>query len=50
MARYRKINPRLWDDERFVQLDAVEKLIAIYSITAQSNRIGLFRGGVCPTL
>ena len=43
MARYRKIDPRMWGDERFVALRPEEKLIAVYVITAQSNRIGMFR-------
>jgi|GEM_PF-5401522 len=42
MARYRKIDPRLWKDEKFQQLTSEEKLIAVYLVTAQSNRIGLF--------
>lgn len=42
MARYRKIDPRLWRDEKFRRLSRDEKLIAIYIITAQSNRIGIF--------
>lgn len=40
---YRKIDPRMWTDEAFAELEPVEKLIAIYCITAQSNRCGLFR-------
>jgi hypothetical protein len=42
MARYRKIDPRIWKDEKFRVLSLEEKLIAFYVITAQSNRIGLF--------
>lgn len=41
-ARYRKIDPRVWVDEKFRRLSSLEKLIAIYSITAQSNRLGFF--------
>jgi hypothetical protein len=41
-ARYRKIDPRLWKDENFQRLNATEKLIAVYCLTGQSNRIGLF--------
>jgi hypothetical protein len=41
-AKYKKIDPRMWDDEKFRSLTNEEKLIAIYIITAQSNRIGLF--------
>jgi len=42
MARYRKIDPRIWNDEKFVSLSPEEKLLAIYAITAQSNRCGIF--------
>ncbi len=42
MARYRKIDPRMWRDDRFKSLGQQERLIAIYAMTAQSNRIGLF--------
>ena len=41
-AKYRKIDPRLWTDERFVELGPTEKLVAMYILTAQSNRCGLF--------
>lgn len=41
-ARYRKIDPRIWTDEKFVQLSPSEKLIALYILSGQSNRIGLF--------
>ena len=41
-AKYKKIDPRMWNDEKFRTLTSEEKLIAIYAITAQSNRIGLF--------
>ena len=41
-VRYRKIDPRVWKDEKFFRLNPEEKLIALYVITAQSNRIGLF--------
>lgn len=30
---YRKIDPRLWDDERFVELTAVQKLVWLYVLT-----------------
>lgn len=48
MARkYRKIDPRIWGDERFVNLSNEEKLIALYCLTSpQCNRIGLFRFSV----
>ncbi len=42
-AKYRKIDPRIWTDESFAQLDSTEKLVALYAITSQSNRCGLFR-------
>ena len=42
MSRYRKIDPRTWKDEKFRQLDQFGKLIALYCITAQSNRCGIF--------
>lgn len=42
-AKYRKIDPRIWSDESFTDLIPREKLIALYAITAQSNRCGLFR-------
>lgn len=41
-ARFRKIDPRIWTDEKFRQLKAEEQRIALYILTAQSNRIGLF--------
>lgn len=41
-AKYKKIDPRMWKDDRFRSLGDVEKLIAIYALTAQSNRIGFF--------
>lgn len=40
--RYRKIDPRTWKDEKFQKLSQIEKLICLYCLTAQSNRIGLF--------
>lgn len=41
-SRYRKIDPRIWTDEKFRRLTAEEQRIALYILTAQSNRIGLF--------
>ena len=42
-ARYRKIDPRIWRDEKFIKLNAYEKLIALYCLTASpSNRCGIF--------
>jgi hypothetical protein len=40
--RYRRISPRLWKDEKVITLTQREKLIALYCLTAQTNRIGLF--------
>lgn len=41
--KFRKINPRVWTDEKFVQLSPEDKLLALYILTsAQSNRIGCF--------
>jgi hypothetical protein len=42
MPRYRKIDPRIWTDEKMRTLSPLDKLVALYIITAQSNRIGLF--------
>jgi hypothetical protein len=33
----------MWHDEKFASLDQLQKLIVFYAITAQSNRIGLFK-------
>ena len=41
-ARYRKIDPRIWTDEKFRQLTPDQQRIALYVLTAQLNRIGLF--------
>ncbi|MEO7859218.1 MAG: hypothetical protein ABIU05_02045 [Nitrospirales bacterium] len=41
-SRYRKIDPRIWTDEKFRQFTAHEQRICLYILTAQSNRIGLF--------
>lgn len=41
-ARFRKIDPRIWTDEKFRRLTAEQQRIALYILTAQSNRIGLF--------
>lgn len=52
-ARYRKIDPRIWTDEKFRLLKAEEQRIALYILTAQSNRIGLFHfspGKACEDL
>lgn len=42
MARYRKVDPRFWRDEAVRGLDVTDKAIALYVITAQSNRVGIF--------
>ncbi len=42
-ARYRRVCPRVWRDEKFATLSPVQKLVFLYAITAQSNRVGLFR-------
>lgn len=39
---YRKISPHIWNDEKFRQLSAEQQRLAIYALTAQANRIGLF--------
>jgi len=42
-AKYRKVDPRIWRDEKFRQLDPEEKFIALYCLTSgQSNRVGIF--------
>ena len=41
-SRYRKIDPRIWTDEKFRQLTSEAQRIALYILTAQSNRIGIF--------
>jgi len=41
--RYRKIDPRIWKDEKFLTLNQTEKLTTMYCLSsAQTNRIGLF--------
>ncbi len=42
-AKYRKIDPRIWTDEKFKKLDDHEKVVALYCLTAQANRIGIFK-------
>jgi hypothetical protein len=52
-ARYRKIDPGIWTDEKFRKLKAEEQRIAPYALTAQTNRIGLFtfsQGKACEDL
>jgi hypothetical protein len=41
-ARYRKIDPRIWKDEKLIAFNRDEKIITLYCLTAQSNRIGIF--------
>jgi hypothetical protein len=42
MVRYRKFDPFAWRHAEFKSLTDKEKLAAIYSFTAQSNRCGIF--------
>ena len=43
MARFRKIDPRIWADEKFRHLIPQDKLIALHCLTSsQANRIGIF--------
>ena len=39
---YRKIDPRIWRDEKFRDFSRDEKLIVFYCLTAQTNRVGIF--------
>jgi hypothetical protein len=41
-AKYRRIDPRIWTDEKFRQLTSEQQRVALYILTAQSNRIGFF--------
>jgi hypothetical protein len=42
--KYRKVDPRIWDDEKFVTLDEQDKLVTLHCLTSiQVNRIGIFR-------
>jgi hypothetical protein len=42
-AKYRKIDPRIWADERFAKMSTDCKCLALYCLTCQqTNRIGLF--------
>src|SRR5215472_1304616 len=40
--RYRQLDSRFWIDGGVRILDLTEKLLALYCLTAQTNRIGLF--------
>ena len=43
MSWYRKIDVRIWSDEKFTRLSVDEKIVAIYCLTnRQVNRCGLF--------
>jgi len=43
MARFRKIDPRIWSDEKFRHLIPQDKLVALHCLTStQANRIGIF--------
>src|SRR5690242_1199320 len=42
MARYRKVDPRFWRDEKVIKLSTEEKAVALYVLTGQCNRIGCF--------
>lgn len=44
-AKYRKIDPRIWRDERVSRLEPLGKLVAVHCIT-ESNRIGIFNFSV----
>ncbi len=46
MAKFRKIDPRIWNDEKFRTLGPDAKLLAMYCLTAQVNRVGIFRFSV----
>jgi hypothetical protein len=42
-AKYRKFDPRTWDDEKFITLDEGEKLVFCYcTLNKEVNRCGLF--------
>lgn len=42
-AKYRKFNPRFWDDEEVMKLDPYNKLIASYCFTnRETNRVGIY--------
>ncbi len=44
MAKYRKLFPRIWTDERFARFTRDEKLLTIYCLTCrQCNRIGIYQ-------
>lgn len=42
-AKFRKVDPRIWTDERFRLLSPADRLLAVYCLTCpQCNRIGFF--------
>lgn len=45
-AKYKKIDPRLWNDEKFQQMNPMEKLLVLYCLTNSGNRIGIFKFSV----
>ncbi len=42
LAQYKKLCRKLWRDPDFRALDPINRLLCIYLLTGQSNRIGLF--------
>jgi len=42
VAKYRKIDPRFWKDEKVTTLSTEDKTVALYLLTGQTNRIGCF--------
>jgi hypothetical protein len=45
-SRYRKIDPRIWTYETFRLLTGEQQRIALYILTAQTNRIGYDEEGM----
>lgn len=46
-AKYRRIDPRIWNDEKFRKLTFEGRAVALYCLTTdQSNRIGIFNFNV----
>lgn len=42
-AKFRKVDPRIWHDEKFSRLSSEDKLLAMYCLTSgQTNRIGYY--------
>lgn len=43
-SKYRRIDPRIWGDEKFAKLDMLDRQIVFYLLTStQTNRIGIFK-------